>query len=122
MTRKRPPPKTEAFWEIVDANRAPEDAELADVLDALGNPDAITIEELAERADESFRDWLLDRKNKRRLPHRLEGAGYVRVRNAADRNNGLWSIGGKRRAIYARQELAVRDRLHAAMELIEAFR
>ena len=27
---KAPPPKTEAFWEIVNANRAPEDAELAD--------------------------------------------------------------------------------------------
>ena len=36
---KAPPPKTEAFWEIVNANRAPEDAELADVLDALGKTD-----------------------------------------------------------------------------------
>jgi hypothetical protein len=32
---KAPPPKTEVFWDIVDANRAPEDAELADVIDAL---------------------------------------------------------------------------------------
>jgi hypothetical protein len=36
---KAPPPKTPAFWAIV-ANRAPEDAELADVLDGLGNPNA----------------------------------------------------------------------------------
>jgi hypothetical protein len=28
---KAPPPKTQAFWDIADANRAPEDAELADV-------------------------------------------------------------------------------------------
>src|SRR6516162_10953850 len=34
---KAPPPKTPGFWAIVDANRAPEDAELADVLDRLGN-------------------------------------------------------------------------------------
>ncbi len=27
---KAPPPKTPAFWDIVDANRSPEDAELAD--------------------------------------------------------------------------------------------
>ena len=40
---KAPPPKTQAFWEIVDANRAPEDAELADVIDKLKNPDALTI-------------------------------------------------------------------------------
>jgi Family of unknown function (DUF5906) len=37
---KAPPPQTPAFWDIVDASRAPEDAELADVLDAMGNPDA----------------------------------------------------------------------------------
>ena len=32
---KAPPPKTAAFWDIVDASRAPEDAELADVLDRM---------------------------------------------------------------------------------------
>jgi hypothetical protein len=36
---KAPPPKTPAFWDIVDANRVPEDAELADVLDEMENPD-----------------------------------------------------------------------------------
>ena len=30
---KAPPPKTPAFWAVVDANRAPEDAELADLLE-----------------------------------------------------------------------------------------
>jgi hypothetical protein len=43
---KAPPPKTAAFWAIVDASRAPEDAEFADVLDALGNPPAVTLFEL----------------------------------------------------------------------------
>jgi Family of unknown function (DUF5906) len=33
---KAPPAKTQAFWDIVDASRAPEDAELADVIDAFG--------------------------------------------------------------------------------------
>jgi hypothetical protein len=32
---KAPPPKTQAFWEIVDASRAPEDADLADTIEAL---------------------------------------------------------------------------------------
>ena len=40
---KAPPPKTQAFWEIANANRAPEDAELADVLDDLGQPDVVTL-------------------------------------------------------------------------------
>jgi hypothetical protein len=42
-TREAPPPKTAAFWDIVDANRAPEDAELADTLDRLQNPNAILV-------------------------------------------------------------------------------
>ena len=45
---KAPPPKTPAFWAIVDANRAPEDAELADVLDQIGKPDAVTLTQLVE--------------------------------------------------------------------------
>jgi hypothetical protein len=32
---KAPPPKTPAFWEIVDSSRSPEDAEMADALDRL---------------------------------------------------------------------------------------
>jgi hypothetical protein len=43
---KVPPPKTEAFWDIVDANRAPEDSQLADILDEMGNPRAVTLREL----------------------------------------------------------------------------
>src|SRR5262249_22091527 len=35
------PEKTQAFWEFVDASRAPENAEMVDVLDALDNPEAI---------------------------------------------------------------------------------
>ena len=41
---KAPPPKTEAFWEIVDAGHAPENAELLTVLEErLGSPEAVTI-------------------------------------------------------------------------------
>jgi hypothetical protein len=38
---KAPPPKTQAFWEIVGASRAPEDDEMQDAIDVLGNPDAL---------------------------------------------------------------------------------
>ena len=40
---KAPPPKTEAFWSIVDANQAPEKSEIADALDKLGNPAVVTV-------------------------------------------------------------------------------
>ena len=33
---KAPPRKTDAFWQIVGVGAAPEESELADVLDALG--------------------------------------------------------------------------------------
>ena len=79
---KAPPPKTPAFWDIVDANRAPEDAELADILDALKNPDAITLIRIQNQATGDFEDWIKDRRNRRVIPHRLEKCGYVPVRNA----------------------------------------
>jgi hypothetical protein len=47
---KAPPPKTAAFHEIVGASRAPEDAELADILEALGQPDAVTLDTINTKA------------------------------------------------------------------------
>ncbi|HEX8525783.1 primase-helicase family protein, partial [Allosphingosinicella sp.] len=76
---KAPPPKTSAFWAIVDANQAPEDAELADALDRLGCPHATTIEAISQRANDGLRLWLADRKNRRIIRHRLEECGYEPV-------------------------------------------
>jgi hypothetical protein len=80
---KAPPPKTAAFWDIVDSSRVPEDAELADVLDQLGNPEAITISRVTAEATGEFLAWICDRKNRRALPHRFEQCGYAPVRNDA---------------------------------------
>jgi hypothetical protein len=56
---KAPPPKTDAFWAIVDANRAPEDAELVEVLEKMGNPKALTLSWIRNASsDESFKKWL----------------------------------------------------------------
>src|SRR5262249_35449547 len=110
---KAPPPHTQAFWAIVDAGQMPEDAELADVLDELDNPAAVTLAQIAARAGVDFHAWLTDRKNRRVNPPRLERAGYVPVRNEAARD-GLWKLNGKRQVIYARSELALRERCAAA--------
>jgi hypothetical protein len=77
---KAPPPKTQAFWDIVDANQTPEDSELADILDGLGNPRAVTIEQVAYRASDDFARWLRDRKNSRLIPHRFNKCEYAPVR------------------------------------------
>ena len=113
---KAPPPKTQAFWEIVDSSRAPEDAELADAIDGIGSPAALTLSQIAGRAAEGFADWLRDRKNARRVPHRLEACGYVAVRND-DAKDGLWKVFGKRQVIYAKAELSLRDRICVAQEV-----
>jgi hypothetical protein len=115
---KAPPPKTAAFWAIVDANRAPEDAELADVLDKLGNPDGTTIAGITLKACGAFFDWIIDRKNRRVIPHRLESCGYVPVRNDAAKD-GLWKIKGVRQVIYVKADLSVNDRLRVASALTQ---
>jgi hypothetical protein len=114
---KAPPPKTQAFWDIVDANRAPEDSELADVLDGLGNPEAVTVRHIISGgASPEFARWLLDRKNWRLLPHRFAQCGYVPVRNPHNKQ-GFWKIGGQRQVVYALSTLSVRDQLAAAEKL-----
>ena len=129
---KAPPPKTAAFWDIINANHAPEEAELADVIDDLSKPygtdangdptleppHAITIEMLKEAAGfgTETHDWISDRKNRRIIPHRLERCGYEPVRNEAAKD-GLWKIKGKRQAVYAHCSLSTRERIVAAREL-----
>jgi hypothetical protein len=115
---KAPPPKTSAFWEMVDANRSPEDAELADALDQLGRPSAVTLIDIASRASAEFGEWLRDRRNTRHASSRLEAAGYVHIRNA-DAQDGLWRVDGRRQVIYVRHELSSRDRSIAARERVD---
>jgi hypothetical protein len=111
-----PPPKTPAFWAIVDGNRAPEDAEPADVLDDLGRPDAVTISRIATAADAELSLWIKDRKNRRIIRHRLEQCGYVQVRyDYAD--DGLFKLNDRRQVIYAAESLPIGDRIEAANRL-----
>jgi hypothetical protein len=119
---KAPPPKTPAFWDIVDANRVPEDAELADVLDEMENPDgpdATTLIKITWAAgSKEIAGWLKDRKNRRLIPHRLEKCGYVPVRNDFAKD-GLWKIGGSRQVVYAKSALSITARIAAANKLME---
>jgi len=111
---KAPPPKTAAWSDIVDAPRAPEDAELADALDRAGNPTVTTLAEVAANSSQGFSEFLQDRKNSRKIPHRFEACGYAPVRNG-DAKDGLWKIGGRRQVVYARVELAPKEQ-HVAVQ------
>ena len=133
---KAPPSLTEAFWDIVNAHRASEDAELLDTLEAYADhlrasglpnsdfierdgavlPKAVTLRRITPYATGDFEEWLNDRRNRRVIPHRFEACDYGPVRNP-DAKSGLWVIGGRREVIYAAAELDRRDQLAAARGL-----
>ncbi len=114
---KAPPPKTAAFWAMVAAGEDPEAGELRDVLEAMGNPPATTIDAIASKAAlllfGDLASDLRDRKNRRSIPHKLERVGYVSVQNP-DAKDGLWVIDGRRQAVYARQKLSGPEQIRAA--------
>ena len=113
---KAVPPKTAAFWDIVGASVAPEDAELADVLDALGNPEALTLRQLQAEATGETAEWLLNRRNRRSLPYRLERCGYTPARNP-NAKDGLWKVQEARQVIYVKAE--VEEPIAAARRLVD---
>jgi Family of unknown function (DUF5906) len=120
-----PPPKTDAFYEVVMANRAPEEAEMRDTLDVIAKedrsydrPHGVTLALLGKHAiSDDFRAWLHDRKNRRALHHRLEACGYSQVRNPERPNDGLWRIRERRVAIYAPQDASPEERIRAAKRI-----
>jgi len=116
---KAPPPHSAGWKMMVNAGQAPECAELSDIIDELGSPDALTIEDLKEKAqtlNTDLYEWLKERRNRRTIPHRLEEAGYVAVRNDAA-IDGLWRINNSRQVVYAKRQLTVPQRIKAARTL-----
>jgi hypothetical protein len=124
---KAPPAKTRAFWDIANASRAPEEAELADVIERMGDPKAITLAKLKTEAMGDANkppladifNWLNDRKNLRALPHKLDRCGYTHVNNPNRPADGLWKINKTRVVIYAKSSLSIRDQIIAARELAD---
>jgi hypothetical protein len=111
-----PPPQTEAFHDIVAASVAPEDTDLADAIDALGNPtppEALTIVDIAASPATAGMEWLTDHKARRAMRFRFDRCGYVICRNP-NQKDGRWKIGGKNQVIYVQKELNARRKLKAA--------
>lgn len=117
---KAPPMKTPAFWQIVAASESPESGELRDVIDKLDNPPALTLQMLVQRAQDErmhgLADELLDRKQRRAMPHKMERIGYVPVRNP-DADDGLFLVRGKRQSVYAQRSLTLADQVRSARRL-----
>ena len=110
-----------------------------DILDRLGNPDVITLERVIRYADggdkdteppkpgidfnrsdfvnNNFVNWLSDRRNRGKIPHRFQDCGYAPVRNA-DADDGLWKIGARRQAVYGKVTIPRGELVRQVGELI----
>jgi hypothetical protein len=86
---------------------------MQDAIDSLGNPDALTLDQIVAYASADFAEFLRDRKNARFIPHRLESCGYVAVRNSGSKD-GRWKVGGRHQTVYGKAALSIRDRIAAA--------
>ncbi|UGA45663.1 DUF5906 domain-containing protein [Bradyrhizobium quebecense] len=137
---KAPPPKTVAFHEIVASGVPSEEIELTDLIERMGNPDALTLAQLTEHVGKQaglseLEDWINKRDNKKVLPHRLEMCGYARTPNP-DNKQGLWIIeswmcgrweNGKpvgekikqRQQVYAKAALSYSDQIKAVRTMIK---
>jgi hypothetical protein len=131
---KADPPKTPAFYAIVNAGRDPEDGELQQVLADMGNPDAVTVADIrvrlahlraANAMTDNADDWitleatLSSAGARRKVPHMFERAGYLQVPNA-NATDRLWVIEGRRQAIYARTSLPNAERFRAARAIADS--
>jgi hypothetical protein len=110
---KAPPEKTEAFWEMVNASRYPEEGELADVLESF-NKCAVTLDMVSQRAIErrygELATFLQDRAKRRVITGRMDKAGYSSVSNQ-DAKDRLWKIGERRCVIYCPKGLSTAEAL-----------
>jgi len=108
---KAEPPKTKAFWDMVQADRGAGFGELIDAIEALGNPSALTLNELMAVAPGL--EGLRDPSKRRATSHQLMECQYLNTRNP-NADDGLWKIAKRRQAIYVRADLSPDQRVDAA--------
>jgi hypothetical protein len=119
---KAPPPRTQAFYEMVNAMRSAEESEMADVLESLGQPAAVVIGDIVARAGSlgpqyaGFHAFLTDRKNSRIVSRRLEDCGYRRLSNP-DETQGRWVIGRERTGVYVLESMTDREGFDAVASM-----
>lgn len=116
---KAPPPLTEAWHQIVSANMPAESAELTNLFEQMGNPNAVTVKQVIHAAatGDGALEWVNAGK-RNQIPGQMTDAGYVSVNNPS-RRDGLWKVGGSACVIYARDKLTADQRVKAAKMLAE---
>jgi len=123
---KARPPRTEAFYAIVAANNNPRDVALSSTIaDEMGGPDVLTLDDILAVIDpdglddNEVREFLSSRNSRRKIPHAMDQAGYVPVRNEGA-DDGLWKVCNKRKTIYGRRDLSFAELTKAAQSRAKA--
>jgi hypothetical protein len=98
-----PPPKTADFYEMANAHKTDQDAELDQIIEELGTPEGgvpavLTAEAIAARADPKLAEWIRDTSNATSLSNRMTSNGYVKF--------GRPKLGGKVRSVYVLRTMA----------------
>lgn len=118
---KAPPPKTSAFWVIVQSNGDPDLFQLSALLEQDGAPRAMILDDFIRMAQcaqmAELASELGDKTKRRSTSSKLHRVGYVAIHNP-DAKDGLWVVGRRRIAIYARNSLPGSDQLAAARTLV----
>lgn len=120
------PEKTEGMQTMVAGAKSPEYEDFLTIMGRMGWPDAVMIGELIDEANSEmtkaeeitnlgsdFGYWLKDRKNRSKLPYRMEEVGYVKVLNPKSQT-GFWKKDRGVVTVYAKVELSDAERVEAA--------
>jgi hypothetical protein len=115
---KSPPPLTDAFWAMVEANRPESTYDLAELVSRIGDPDALTMAHLvaAAHGNDEMVKWLKAPGERKKVSRGLADIGYEVVRNPDDKT-GRWQKGDQRFTVYAKKKV---DRTRAIKILLEA--
>ncbi len=109
-----PPPKTEAWHQIVDAGRNPEEKELSDAMEGVY---VATVKEIIAKLQFAghfeLAASLQDRKKARQIPHLLGSIGFDVLRSPHAKD-GRWVIAGSRETLYADRSLPVSEKMTIA--------
>ena len=105
---------------MVNAMRSEEESEMADIIESLGTPRALTIADIIGRArslgNHAFVDFLQERKNARIVSIRLEDCDYRRFNNKHEKQ-GRWRIGSQRTGVYVLKQMTEREGYEAVKQL-----
>jgi len=108
---KAEPRKTEAFHYMVTVSSGAAYGEIADAIDELGNPQALTINELMVVAPNL--ETLRDPEKRKNTSFRLAECQYIAISNPTAKDK-LWRINGQRQTIYVHRDVPEDQRVDVA--------